>query len=374
MTKEAYQDIADNPIYPQLARAGLFDLHNGLMTTLDEFFTRKNGSKTLVVVGPGSEVVPFSEEVGRVASWLSDGGISLLDYNASISDAVPIYLKRKGFGDYFTFETQHDTIDLRCSPGKIRTIHRNVRENLPYVDNSVSAIDMTVAVHHATQYVQDIVAIFKECYRVLEEGGILHIGEGNVDMKHSERKIRKIADDILNTGLEAVVFDDNRDAANGYKRRLLFKKGQHYNYMPVLHDQIHAPAHVEITPQGTVIAQGVKQDCFIDNGYKQVTSINNTVVLPLIDHAIEDDFQGQIVPVREYYKSIFELTKPRLSSDLFEKFVAAITKEQSDAERGLVEFYTKPDVVADCMRQAGFTVESMKHTQHGPFVNTVGKK
>ena len=98
------------------------------------------------------------------------------------------------------------------------------------------------------------------------------------------------------------------------------------------------------------------------------------VVMPLIDASIEDDFQGMIVPVRDYYRKIRETTLKGIDPDKKDAFLQAIGKEQSDAERGLVEFYSPPAMIMDCMDKAGFIVDAPVYTKHGPFANLIARK
>ncbi len=88
----------------------------------------------------------------------------------------------------------------------------NIQKGFPLPDVSVDAIDMTVSMHHITQYKSDIDTLFRQASNIIKDGGILHIGEGNVDMKYSERKIQQIARDICAFGVRGVLISDGRYA------------------------------------------------------------------------------------------------------------------------------------------------------------------
>ena len=74
-------DIAANTIYPTLARATLFELHANLLDLLRKGLLSREAPKNLVVVGPGSEALPYSEHLESLASLLEGGNLILLDYN-----------------------------------------------------------------------------------------------------------------------------------------------------------------------------------------------------------------------------------------------------------------------------------------------------
>jgi hypothetical protein len=68
-------DIAANSIYPALARATLFELHANLLDLIRKGLSSLKGPKNLVVVGPGSEALPYSENLESLASLLDDGNL-----------------------------------------------------------------------------------------------------------------------------------------------------------------------------------------------------------------------------------------------------------------------------------------------------------
>jgi len=361
-SEESKPDIACKSIYPALARAVMFDLHENEMEMLERSLSGMNSPRNVVVVGPGSEVLPFSENLETVVRMLNGGNMILMDYNAAICDKMPDYLREKGFGEAFSIVRATDDVDVSEARNTIFVVNRDIREGYNLPENSISAIDMTVAVHHATQYEVDIVNFGSEAHRVLQPGGILHIGEGDVDMKYSERKTLKIAEDLTNALDRGLMIQDERcqDAPS---------RGRYFNIGN------ENPLCVFVSPTGMVsIPYAPAYDVLQRAGYKQIALLDGrNVVLPLIDHAMEEDFQGMIVPVREYYRRIAETGLPRLDKDKHEAFWKALAKEQSDAERGLVEYYSPPAMVCNSLRKAGFSIEEARYTKHGPFVNILAR-
>lgn len=359
------KDIAEEGVYPALARALMPEMHSNALELLGEGLAKFEGPRTLVVVGPGREVLPYSGRRKELEGLLNGGNVVLMDYNESICNDIPAYLALRGFGEGFSIKKANGEFNPSEGNNTIFVQARNIMGGYSFPDESVSAIDMTVAVHHATQYESDILDFWKEAYRVLVPGGVLQIGEGNVDMKRNERKLKKIAQDLIDSGKEGVIVVDARYDHNG-TRQHYFGNGT-------------APAVVYIGNEGMVRVTNVDADKTAEHlakaGYKQMLNVDGSLVMPYIDHAMEEDFQGLIVPVRNYYSAIIKDTLGGgLPESKHDKFMEAITKEQSDAERGLVEFYSLPDMLIDNMKKAGFNLRDARYTSHGPFANILAEK
>lgn len=357
------EDLAPKLIYPALARALMYNLHENALRMIGNSLKDIEGPRTLVVVGPGKEVLPYSENMPQVKRMLNGGTLLLMDYNETICDGAKNYLETKDTEGLKVKRTQMpkkeaDTILIQ---------HRNIKEGYSAEDSTIDAIDMTVAVHHVTQYRSDIVDLFKEAYRALKPGGFLHIGEGDVDMKYNERKLHKIANDLLASGETSVKVLDHRYHDDVEPRETNFG------------EESENPAEVYISNRGMVTITGADVQRVMNHfengaGYKQLLPEEERIVMPFIDHCIEADFQGLIVPVREYYKQITDTCLKRLAPELHQEFLDAIGKEQSDAERGIVEFYSTPSMVQNCMKEAGFVVEDVDYCKHGPFWNVIARK
>jgi|APLak6261660231_1056022.scaffolds.fasta_scaffold04151_2 hypothetical protein len=354
-------DIAANAIYPILARATLFELHANLLDLLGKGLSSREAPKSLVVVGPGSEALPYSEHLEALASLLDGGNLILLDYNKQICDQIPAYLESKGFAGRFRIERSKDEgiIDPGNYQNTILVRQWNIRDGYPLPAASVDAIDMTVSMHHVTQYTSDIHNLFMHAKNALKTGAILHLGEGDVDMKYSERKIKKFAHDVLTTGMRGVMVSDSRYADFSPRKWQVGEKD--------------AEAMIHVNSNGMVSIHhadiGMVSSHLAKSGYKQMHITDTAVVLPLIDHSIEEDFQEMIAPVRAYYNGISELCLQRLDPVYHEQFVEALSKERSDAERGIVEFYSPPSTLCDALIKTGFIIDEERHTANGPFVN-----
>ncbi len=362
---EIKPDIAATSAYPALARALMSEMHNNQLEMISKGLKNIKGYKTLVIVGPGAEVLPISENKEWLIKNLDGGNLMLMDYNEDICvNKIPSFLKSIGFDDDFSIENIVGNNDLREGNNRILIQPRDIRKGYAVPDNNISGIDMTVAVHHATQYESDILDFFNEAYRVLQPGGFIHIGEGNVDMKHNERKLHKIADDLLAYGAESVKVTDARYSSDEPREIL---KG------------VGNPVNVSITNKGMVSITDIDDaeklaDHLTGIGYKHMITHDDGLIMPYIDHAMEDDFQGLIVPVKQYYTNIRNDCFPHLPEKYVEGVTKAWEKEQSDAERGLVEFYSPPQMLVDNLKKSGFDVDEVRYTDKGPFVNILAVK
>jgi SAM-dependent methyltransferase len=354
-------DIAANTIYPALARATLFELHANLLELLMKWLSLREAPKNLVVVGPGSEVLPYSEHLESLASLLAGGNLILLEYNKEICDKIPAYLENKGFASRFRIERSkdEDIIDPGNFHNTILVKQWDIRNGYPLPVDSVDAIDMTVSMHHATQYVSDINDLFIHAKKILKTGAILHLGEGDVDMKYSERKIKRFAQDVLGSGVQGVRVSDSRNEDFSPRK---WHVGEE-DTGALIHINSNGMVSIHHSDIKTVSSHLVK------SGYKQLQITDNTAVLPLIDHSMEEDFQGMIVPIRAFYDAIAELCLQRLDSAHHKEFVKALSKERSDAERGIVEYYSLPSSLCDALNNTGFIIDEKRYTANGPFVN-----
>lgn len=354
-------DIAANSIYPALARATLFELHANLLDLIRKGLSSLKGPKNLVVVGPGSEALPYSENLESLASLLDGGNLILLDYNKEICDGIPAYLEGRGFASRFKIErcTDEGIIDPSNFHNTILVRQWNIRDGYPFPVASVDAIDMTVSMHHVTQYASDINDLFMHTKNTLKAGAILHLGEGDVDMKYSERKIKRLAQDVLASGGRGVMVSDSRYTDFSPRKWQIGEED--------------IEALINITSDGMVSIHHANNETvsshLAKSGYKQMHITDNAIVLPLIDHSMEEDFQGMIAPVRAYYDAISGICLQRLDPAHHEEFVKALSKERSDAERGLVEYYSSPSTLCDALINTGFIIGEKRYTVNGPFVN-----
>ncbi len=311
-----YEDIGSTRIYPQLARASLFNLHANALEIIMENLGAFQGPKNFVVIGPGAEVVPFSENLETVVSMLDHGSLVLMDYNADICAKIPAYLQHKGFGDRFTIVQvpKGEIIDPRKSSDTIYVVEHDVAEGLAVVDGSVSGVDMTLSVHHVTMYLDDITRIGADVKKVLAPGGFLHVGEGDVDMKYSERKIRSLAEEMLEMGERGVKFYDMRNCHGDCdgERNLYFGDEDYSGRFSVDNKgdvtMLFGRGRLRYT---NAARMQEKYGGRIDE-LGEIKGQKTVLNFPLIDIGRPEDFQGMVVPVVNYYEGIGEVTLPRL--------------------------------------------------------------
>ena len=354
-------DIACKSVYTALARALLPEVHSTLLEQLAQMPEKESGNN-ICIIGPGPDALPYIDNLGlldRVRG--NEGKVLFLDYNPAILNVLSGKLRAEGVDNKVISGSE------RMTSSGVYIAQGDVRHALKRFPGEFDFMDMTVSVHHATTRKADLQSICDDSFAALRPNGKLHVGEGNVDMKYSEAKFDRILADVLDiTGVDAaeirvvdqrVGLDTGREGKVGYM--ILDENGMvsvgQYSAVGALFGQL---------------CQGL-----IERGYKQVVGDSGKgVIVPLIDHAMEEDFQGLIVPVRAYYDAIIEGTLCGLETGYVNDFMAAISKERSDAMRGLVEFYSTPELVRDCMSEAGFGIEYFERTNHGPFVNIVGRK
>jgi SAM-dependent methyltransferase len=359
-------DIAATSLYPALARVTLFELHANLLHLMGKGLARVAGPRNIVIVGPGSEALPFSEHREEVTRLARGGNLILLDYNRQICDRLPSYLESRGFANGFRIVRcgEGETPDVANSRNTIFIMEWDLKNGFPLPNSTAHAVDMTLALHHITQYASDLEHLFRQVGEVLAPGGIVHVGEGNVDMKYSERKIRRLVDDLCSFGTGRVEVWDGRYGDDAPRN---WRTGEGGGAMTV-----------RITPRGMVTVEHgdgeVLAEFLAGRGYKQLHASGRMVVLPLIDHAMEEDFQGMIVPVRAFYATLTELCLKGIDAGLHGEVLRVVHKEQSDAQRGIVEYYSLPSVLCNALVEAGLSLDEFISTDIGPWVNILASR
>lgn len=374
-----YEDIADKPVYPFIAISVLNEMHGDLVKKISEHAKGKD-NYSLMIIGPGPEAMPFTEHVQTVADWIGNGNLSLIDYNESILNKVKEYLKEKGFekAGLNIVDIPHSAnLGLKNAGEKnIFVRHGDVRKKLNFLDSSVSCIEQTVAVHHATPYLQDLKGILKEFYRVLEDDGMVHFGTGNVDMKHTETKIIQLAKEAGEKYGKDILVVDKREERNGYAVESLVERGKDYIKLPV----------VKKRPKGNYLEAEVDFEGFFSvKGEK----------FPLIDPANPVDQNQHIEKVERYYNNIAAKAIKNISQEMVDSYyksqgvedhkipfvwevkhdlLGALVKEVNDAKKGVVEYYTDPKKIASLMEEVGFKDVKVDYNTNNTFCNIVGFK
>jgi len=417
------EDIAANPIYRMIARTKLAGLHNNLMRSLYRYFSgRKDKKNTLLVIGQGPEVLPFSRNLDLVEEMIGDGNIAMIDYNTDIlsasidalvnprfeSDEVVPEQKRKGITErgYEIVDNKdidknrgYDNLDLRTLGNrKVIVRHGNILNSLGFEDNSISAVDATLCIHHATAYKKDLVGIINKIYRVLEPNGLFHFGTGNVNMRHQEEKIHRIATEAQKFYNEDVLLQDMRCFDTGVEDiaivSLVYERGKSYTGVPVDNTPVLAPhlwnekaknqvVNVRITKEGMVeVDSGHRKKAkefkayLASKGFKQIYANEHLTVLPIIDPGMEDDRKLHLESVKNYYEPIIALGKKYFAGkpDIAAKLYEAEQKEFGDAARGLFEYYTDPKIIMSVLKDAGFRSITYEQDNTGIWCNMTAVK
>jgi len=392
------EDIAGQPIYRQIARHMFASLHDNLMEELYRYFLNRNPEQknTLLVIGQGPEVEPFSRNLDVVEDMVGSGNIAMVDYNPDIiessidalvnprfdaDEVVPeqktIGIEERGYE--FVDVDSNKKINLKkLGNKKVSIRHGNILYPLKFEDDCVSAIDATLVIHHAAAYKQNLVKICSEMYRVLEHGGFLHFGTGNVNMRHQEEKIHRIASEAQKFYDSFVALEDKRCFDTDSEITVdtaIYEKGKNYKEVPLCNkpilamhlwgkDKLDEIVRVQVTKEGIVeIDSGNMKKAYefqkylASKGFKQVHAVDERrIVLPIIDPGMEEDRNLYLESVNNYYTQINALvskefsTKPDTEAKIFE----AVNKEYGDAARGLFEYYTHPNMIMSILQDTGF--------------------
>ncbi len=412
------EDIAGQPIYRQIARHMFASLHNNLMERLYRYFLNRSPEQknTLLVIGQGPEVEPFSRNLDIVEDMIGNGNIAMVDYNPDIiassidalvnprfdeDEIVPeqktIGVEERGYE--FVDILPNKKIDLKKLGNKKISIRQgDILDSLEFEDSCVSAIDATLVIHHATAYKQNLVRICSEMYRILEHGGLLHYGTGNVNMRHQEEKIHRIASQAQKFYDSFVALEDNRCFDTDSEITVdtaIYEKGKDYKEVPLCDVMTHAAklwgkdrsediVRIKITKEGIVeVDSGEKKKAYqfqrylASKGFKQVHAVDESkTVLPLIDPGMEEDRNLYLESVDNYYKQINKLVSKEFSAkpDTEAKIFEAVSKEYGDAARGLFEYYTEPKMVMDILQDTGFRNVAYKKDNTGIWCSITAVK
>ena len=215
-------------VYSCVAPKMLKEQHEFLLNSLENHFKDiSNGS--LVVLGPGGLVLPYSmqydgQNLGKtnrkkIKKILKKGRAVFVDYVLSAKhgglEKQLDTLKKMGF-----FEENY-FLKGAFNPGKISNIGpgpetlsfllNNARDPLKIDDDFADAVDANLSLHHTYVNRAELDRLCKELYRVIKPGGMLHLGEGNVDMNYSEDKTIQLATDLSRILNKSIVVTDDRE-------------------------------------------------------------------------------------------------------------------------------------------------------------------
>ena len=377
-------DIACKPGYSDSAKIVLSELHENLLTTL-EGRLKEIETPNILVVGPGEDILPYSKDTNRVKEIVKNGNLVLSDYNPEICKGLPKKIQEMGLSDRFI---KYNADFNKNSSNSIYVQENDIRFGTNLPKNSVDAIDMTVSVHHATPYFSDLDSIFKSAYDSLKKGGVLILGEGDVDMKYSEKKINKVRDDYKEVFGKDPTFVDFRlgDVNNPLKLEPNSDGKMNYNeFISIGND-----GYVSIVSENNghkLFDEFAKRNYFSNNPFNILLRVTpNAIKFPLIpmegkldeglskDFGFEDDYNGLVAPVNAYYDAIEDVLQKNMDAETYEVFKGPLREERENASKGIVEFYTAPTDVLQSLQKTGFVVEDFKYTTKGPFATTVAVK
>ncbi len=411
---EKTRDIATvfGDAYSRSAPKLLGDQHEFLLKVLESHF-QKNLNGTLLVVGPGGQVLPYtcsytkSGELGvtnrdRVGNMIGEGHIILLDYvteeaKGGLKKGYKTLTSMKFFEEGYFKTGQFNPANMNPKSLEKRTVSflkNNLRDPLRVESDSIDAIDANLSVHHASVTRTELERIYSDFYKVLKAGGLVHLGEGNTDMNYSEDKIIRIGQDLTSICGAPVFVLDEREKRNGYEIHAFFEPNRTYDNLPVVAIDFQSTSRytsVRVTEDGLVVVKATAPnqvmlvngkaqevaDALHKRGYAQAFVFSDSITLPLIDPEMSEDVKGQIVPVDRYYDVIKERVV-RGYSGIDDKLVAQISAgiefERGNARRATVEYYMGEKTIVDTLRKVGFINIQVTHHQTEPFYNITAEK
>ncbi len=361
MTTER-KDIANTfgDVYSKTAVVLLAEIHDYLFQKTEDYLSSIAGKKTFAVLGPGPTVLPFSTNPERVSKMIGEGSMILMDYVFDTENVAKTVekLQEVGFFDYLEVGDIGKTNPKHLRPRSVNFLQGDLRNNLPFPENSIDCIDSTLAIHHATPFAKDLDRITREVYRVLKHGGMFHFGTGNVDMKYSEKKIEKIVSDWreYNQITECSIIDA-RDTISSSQI------------------QNNNGPSITIMSDGTI---QISNNAGFGNKYALDSDTKHArVSMPLINLSIPDDNEGLGRPVNKYYDAVMNKVTSHynageLDQVVYRQFSEAVAAERTLALKGLTEYYTGKPRLLKSLQQAGFKIDTVKHFE--PFYSVVATK
>jgi len=385
--------------YARSAPKVLGDQHACLLDSLEKHFSQ-NPDGTLLVLGCGGYVLPYSckyTEDGRlggtnrerVKKMIGNGKIVLLDYSLGSLLKADDTLERMGFFENGFFQASKFIYFKRMNPADfekstISRISNNLKDNLGIEDRTIYAVDANLSIHHASVTRAELERVYREIFRVLQPGGFLHLGEGNVDMNYSEEKMIHIGTALFSTMRTPVVISDGRDLS--HSSHYLFTSEKNSELQPIPLEDCKKYLRAEIRGNGNFVigshVAGSYGAEFIENalrnlGFRNVRFADGEITMPFIDPKMPDDFEGLVKPVDKFYDAI--LLRARTGySGMDDALLAEIEKgiefERNNARKGLIEHYMGEDKIVNALNKCGFVEIQATHHQTEPFYNITARK
>ena len=401
MTQRDIQNFAPG-VYAQAAPLLLADQHAFLLHTLEGFLAHRV-APTLLVLGSGAEVLPYSHDYvngrlegtrrERIKHMLGDGRLVLIDVT---DDAVsgltrgaetlarcgffePGYFRKVLPGSParpFVPSTPVDADDY--PPGSIILICQNLRDPLVLAAGSVDAVDANLSLHHVTQTRNLLVATYAAIFEVMKPGGLLHLGEGRVDMGSTEGKMLRLARDLAEICGSTVELADLRDPSHPSRSDIGPADSPDLGYaLQVTLDGLalvrpgRPGCPITVSPASSHIGEALKS-----RGYRQMLILPDSIVLPLVDPLMARD-ACHVEEVFRYYDALADrATRGYGNKDehLVRLVTEAIHLERGNAARGVVEFYQSEEANTEALALAGFTDIISTHHEDSPLYSMVARK
>ena len=359
-------------------------LHNYLFNTIENYLSSlPPRDKSLLIIGHAKGVLPFSRSPEKVSKMLGNKGrIVLMDYkDQMIHDAIS-FLTAINFFEKSKLKSKGSQQIENPANLEARTLaftKGDLRDKLMYQNNSFDCIDVTLAAHHAVPFLEDLDNLTSEFYRILKKGGLLHYGEGYVDMD-SETKIIQLASDTAEFFKSDIVFRDHRFTD---KPKLgLFEKGKKYTRFPKIQDPKFSGIEMTLHKAGEILVVTLNNESAINYvhhllGKNRVTiqQKDNYVSFPLIDDKNPEDKSNFVEPIWAFYRSIYNAAMMEFSgTPLFDEISKMIDHEFPNAKKGIIEYYKKYSKLKRSLEKAGFKKINKIDHKGRPFISITAFK
>ena len=281
------------------------------------------------------------------------------------------------------FQRQDSILDSSGMLGdfnnKVTFLEYDLRRPLPEL-GQFDVVDASYTLHHVAQYTRVLEDRIDEISGCLSDGGgLFHAGTGFVDMGYSELKVFKMARRMVDAKVAPEVhIVDMRDPSFPYT--VIATAVAEGSKDVHVHEGVlgEEASRVVIDNEGYVhVPDAIAMKCgwLIDGNYHER---DGSLVVPLIDPALQEDVDGLIRPVYGFYfPTNVEIVKfppgGKVTPKLIKETVTNDRLERHYAERGLVEFYRPEALWGMLLEGAGFKrVEMRRPNANGKGVEALG--
>lgn len=380
------KDVANisGDVYFRTAQLLLGPMHSFLFGEIEKYLSSIEAEKTLLIIGHGDAVLPFSYDPKRVSNMLGPKGkIVLVDYSVKKIENAIAYLTKIDFfkKSNLTNNGLKEISDPKSLEARTMTFTEgNIKRQLNFENGVFDCIDMTLTGHHATPFLADLDKLTSELYRVMKRGAIIHYGEGSRYM-NSESKIIKLAEYAVTFFDTNIIFTDMRDKE--FVKRGLFEKGVAYARFPEKQEIEREGLELILDELGQVTLITPSKELAVKfckflglKGRKEIRQFEDIVYVPLIDEGNKDDKTEFIDPIWTLYGSLINKVTKHFAKDPKFRIEArkAITDEFENAKRGLVEYYKSIGYISNSMLRSGFKELRKKMYRKSLFGSLIARK